>query len=214
MSMPHMKCRYWSACQAFRQKYWVKAKNFQCLFIATTCFGFPSSSMSSEIRMKTGSPETLFRWLKMTRLCFSGCKTSPGGHCALCTHIWRTKNKQTKMSMNHSQSWCLQHNHLKQLRHGLTVLEGTPCTDARYYSHSRPPMVRFEAYLVDTFGDSFWYILPVLNWYQYFLPSLSFANMTSFAVQLKGAGTSGWDAEEHPFWPLLECHCKGIGVWN
>ena len=116
------------------------------------------------------------------------------------------------MSMNDSQSWCLQHNHLKQLRHGLTVLEGTPCSDARYYSLSRPPMVRFEAYLVDTFADPFWYILPVLNQYQYFLPSLSFANM--FAVQLKGAGTPGWDAEEHPFRPLLECYCKGIVFLN
>ena len=114
------------------------------------------------------------------------------------------------MSMNHSQSWCLQRNHLKQLRHGLTVLEGTPCTDARYYSLSRAPMVRFEAYLADTFADSFWYILPVLNQYQYFLQSLSFANM--FAVQLKGAGTPGWDAKEHPFRPLLECYCKGIAI--
>ena len=34
--------------------------------------------------------------------------------------------------------------------------------------------------------------------------------------QLKGAGTEGWDAQEHPLRPLLERYCKGIimEIWN
>ena len=119
------------------------------------------------------------------------------------------------MSMNDSQSWCLQHNHLKQLRHGLTVLEGTPCSDARYYSLSRPPMVRFEAYLVDTFADSFWYLLPVLNQYQYFchhchLPICSLFSSKELAHRV------GMPKSTHfgPYWNviakvlLLDCYWK------
>ena len=36
------------------------------------------------------------------------------------------------------------------------------------------------------------------------------ANMILSSGQLKGTGTEGRDAQEHPLRPLLECYCEGI----
>ena len=77
---------------------------------------------------------TLFRWLRRTRRFSYGCKTSPSdlfvfhfpSQPGLFFHCWHDCKEVTCKCVT-----ILQNHHLNESRHGLTVLEDTPPTDAR-----------------------------------------------------------------------------------